>query len=117
MRREGSPGGTVTAQIMKDVGSDSALELIEVIQSMSANTITTAAGGATYTFENASVSHALQVDDCVIIEASAGSSSNHIQVRRVDSDIWDKGMLMRNAADSDDNNQDSAREWGAILYA
>jgi hypothetical protein len=112
--REGSPGGTTSAKIMRDVGSDESLEEIAVIGTMNSNDITTDDNGIEYTFANPGLNHPMEVDDCIVIESSAGTSSAHVNVRRSDNDVWDGGILIRGT--DDDVNTDTGRDWPAKVY-
>jgi hypothetical protein len=108
LRREGSPGGTTSLKIMRDVGSDEPLQEIAVIGTMNSNDISTAANGVIYSFANPGLNHPMEVDDCIVIETSAGTGSAHIQVRRSDDDVWDGGILIRGT--DDDVNTDTGRD-------
>lgn len=115
MYRVGSPGGTVTLKIMHEAGSGTPLTNVYTLGTMNANDITTATAGAWYQFRHPNPQTiAMAIDDCLVVETSAGSTSAHIKVRRADSDVWDKGVLMRGA--DDDSNQDSGRDWPHVIY-
>jgi hypothetical protein len=112
--RVGTPGGNLTAKIMRYLGTNTPLTEIAVIGTMSTNDITTGTNGSWYTFTNDQLDHQMEVDDCIVVEATAGNTSNYIRVRRTDSDVWDKGVLMRGAAS--DADQDSGRDSPMKVY-
>ena len=114
MYRVGSPGGTTSAKIMRDVGSSEPLQQIAVIGTMNSNDITTSTSGVEYTFSNPGLNHPMEVDDCIVIETSAGTSGAHIKVRRSDDDIWNKGILIRGT--DDDINTDTGRDFPCRIY-
>jgi Big-like domain-containing protein len=115
MHRVGSPGGTVSLKIMHDAGSGNPLTNIYTLATMNANDITTNTAGVWYQFRHPNTQTiAMAVGDCIVVETSAGDSSKHIKVRRSDSDIWDKGVLIRGT--DDDADQDSGRDWPHIIY-
>jgi len=115
MHRVGSPGGTVTLKIMHDAGSGNPLTNVYTLATMNANDITTNTAGVWYQFRHPNPQTiALGIDDVVGVEASNGTTSAHIKVRRADSDVWDKGVLIRGT--DDDADQDSGRDWPHIIY-
>ena len=85
------------------------------IGTMSATSITTSSSGASYTFENAPQSYALQLDDCIMIRNLNEDDSNYISVRRTDSDEWDHGIKVTREL-SGSGHTDSGRDFPAALY-
>jgi hypothetical protein len=116
MRREGSPGGTLTCKIRRWNGSGVPMTNIATIGTMNANDVTTSADGQLYYFENPTLDHPMEIDDCIMISSSHGSSSAYIQVRRTDTDDWDKGILVRIEAADNDGATDTGRDWVAKIY-
>lgn len=115
MHRVGAPGGTVSLKIMHDDGSGNPLANVYTLATMNANDITTNTAGVWYQFRHPNPqAHAMAIDDCIVVETSNGTTSAHIKVRRADSDIWDKGVLIRGT--DDDADQDSGRDWPHIIY-
>jgi hypothetical protein len=114
MYRVGSPGGTTSVKIMRETGSDEPLTHIATIGTMNSNDITTSTSGAWYTFTNDALEHPLEIDDCIVVETSAGTTSNHILHRRSDTSVWDKGVTIRGYDDGSD--QDSSRDFICKIY-
>ena len=85
------------------------------IGTMSATSITTSSSGASYTFENAAQSYALQLDDCIMIRNDNQDDGNFISVRRTDSDEWDHGIKVTREPDGA-GHTDSGRDFPAALY-
>lgn len=114
MRREGSPGGTLTCKICHDGGG--VLSTIATIGTLSANSVTTGSSGSQYTFEDTTQSHRMAVDDSIMLSSSLGDDDEYIEIRRTDSNVWSHGILLRENADSLEGDTDTSRDWPVTIY-
>ena len=112
LKRTGSGIGTVTCRIC---ALDSYSTVKQNLGTMSGDSITTSSSGAQYTFENATATYAMQLNDCLVIHQDDGDSSNYISVWILEADAWSYGIRVH-SNDPDNFGQEAGEEFAAILY-
>jgi hypothetical protein len=74
-------------------------------------------GSAWYSFENPTLSHPMEVNDCIMVTISNSNTSKKLYVRRTagGANPWSKGILVRRE-DGGAGATDSGRDWPMKIY-